>query len=57
VSNVDAGPGDDTITAVILHGHATVSCGPGDDTVMVSRFPGNRANVKVAADCEHKQKQ
>jgi Ca2+-binding RTX toxin-like protein len=57
VTRVDAGPGDDTITAVILRGHATISCGAGNDTVMVSRFAGNRRNVRLASDCEHKKKQ
>jgi hypothetical protein len=33
-----------------------VSCGPGEDTVIVSRFKGNRARVKVAADCENRKR-
>ena len=55
-TTIDAGPGDDTIEAVTASGRGTVKCGAGDDTVLVSRFPGNRKRVKVAADCEHKKK-
>ncbi len=53
---VDAGPGDDTITAIISHGSARVKCGAGDDTVTVSSFKGNRRRVTVGGDCEHVKK-
>ena len=39
-TRVDAGAGDDTVTAIIASGRARVSCGPGNDTVIVSRFAG-----------------
>ena len=55
-TTVDGGEGDDTISAIIARGSARVSCGGGNDTVMVSRFPGNRRLVKVAADCEIRKK-
>ena len=40
LTRVDAGPGDDLISAVISNGHATIKCGPGKDTVLVSKFKG-----------------
>ena len=55
-TTVDAGPGDDLITAITSSGSGTVKCGPGNDTVMVSRFKGNAKRVKVAKDCEKKKK-
>jgi Ca2+-binding RTX toxin-like protein len=56
VTKVDAGAGDDVITAVISNGHATIKCGPGKDTVLVSKFTGNRRRVTVAKDCEVRKK-
>ncbi len=41
-TTVDAGEGDDTVTAIIARGKATVHCGPGIDTVIESSFKGNR---------------
>ena len=51
-TTVDAGDGNDTITAIIARGKATVKCGPGVDTVIESEWPGNRKLVKIASDCE-----
>ncbi|HEY6890337.1 MAG TPA: hypothetical protein VI300_21210, partial [Solirubrobacter sp.] len=53
-TSVDGGDGDDTITAIIASGRASVKCGPGNDTVVISRFKGNRKRVSVAKDCEKK---
>ena len=53
---MDAGPGDDVITAVISAGHATIKCGAGRDTVVMSKFAGNRRRVSVAKDCEVRKK-
>jgi hypothetical protein len=55
-TTVDAGAGNDTVTAIIARGKATVHCGPGVDTVIESRWPGNRKLVKISGDCEkHKR--
>jgi Ca2+-binding RTX toxin-like protein len=56
VTRVDAGPGDDVISAVISAGRATVKCGAGRDTVVVSKLRGNRRRTPVAADCEVRRK-
>ncbi len=55
-TNVDAGPGDDLVTAIIARGRATVSCGDGVDTVIESRWPGNRKLVKISSDCEKRKR-
>jgi Ca2+-binding RTX toxin-like protein len=54
-SKVDAGAGDDVVSAIIGRGSARIACGPGNDTVIVSRFKSNRKRTKVAGDCEHRQ--
>ena len=48
--------GNDTVTAIIARGRATVSCGPGVDTYIESRFAGNRKLVKIAGDCEKRKR-
>ena len=55
-TTVDAGAGNDTITAIIARGRATVSCGPGIDTVIESEFKGNRKLVKISGDCERRKR-
>ena len=53
---MDAGAGDDTVTAIIARGKASVHCGPGVDTVIESTFKGNRKLVTIGSDCEkHKR--
>ena len=52
---IDAGAGDDVVSAIIGRGSARIACGPGNDTVIVSRFKSNRKRTKVAGDCEHRQ--
>ena len=51
-TTVDGGEGDDTITAIIARGRATIKCGAGHDTVIESEWPGNRKLVKISGDCE-----
>ncbi len=46
-TRIDAGPGDDVITAIVTRGSTRVACGAGNDTVNVSRFKGNRKHTTV----------